>query len=712
VKSSRIASLIGSLLFLIVTFEIGNQARAYNYDARGNRTGQGPTVTHQVNGLDQIRQRTITNREYGLLGTVNPQAQLKLFHPLASPTGEVMYVNPETGDFGGWWTVPSNYLNGQGGRIDLTVRGTIAGAGVDGTDAVAETDLHLPLAPALEALAYDGAGRLKEDAFWTYNWDGAGRLTTMYRKGNMMPEPGMSSDSVSFSYDADNRRTYKNRSIFYLDGRLRTITSQVLWSGSLPIMEDYSDSEGASGRRWYHWGPDLSGTRDGAGGIGGLVAIIDERDETPVRTLLPVQDGLGNITAVIDQADGRVVARFDYGPFGEPLGEWGEVDVCPFRWQTYWYDSESQHYYKRHRYYDPRLGRWLSRDPIGEEGGFNLYAYCGNDPVNRHDPLGLSDLWTERQRAQRAWVHAMDYGTPEELAAAEAAMTILPGDPRLSPIPTSQQVLMNIAGGLIGPSKADEALSPAQPLGSGFGHQASLYGWSFYNSYAQFVSLGSDPSRLFTGEQSFSANAIGEQYMRNFTYVERSAADFNSFVASMVAPSAAGKVGEFAQGSFCALRNFNARLDWSPVFAPYRSSYANTGIPLPGLPRFRMMRFLDWSPGHPITKLTTEGAYPSWSTIRSRYWQNRILADPGGFGPANRAIMQKGFAPKARVIVRDRATGRVYERLVEKELHHAGGNRGIPGFDEPIDLREVWPWEHELLFPIGRQLDYDFLRFL
>jgi hypothetical protein len=40
-------------------------------------------------------------------------------------------------------------------------------------------------------------------------------------------------------------------------------------------------------------------------------------------------------------------------------------------------------------YYDPRLGRWLTRDPIREEGGINLYAYCGNDPVNRHDPLGL-----------------------------------------------------------------------------------------------------------------------------------------------------------------------------------------------------------------------------------------------------------------------------------------------------------------------------------
>jgi hypothetical protein len=40
-------------------------------------------------------------------------------------------------------------------------------------------------------------------------------------------------------------------------------------------------------------------------------------------------------------------------------------------------------------HYNPQLGRWLSRDPMGEAGGFNLYAYCGNDPVNGHDPLGL-----------------------------------------------------------------------------------------------------------------------------------------------------------------------------------------------------------------------------------------------------------------------------------------------------------------------------------
>jgi RHS repeat-associated protein len=128
-----------------------------------------------------------------------------------------------------------------------------------------------------------------------------------------------------------------------------------------------------------------------------LVAILEENATGGIaRTLLPVSDGLGSVTVVIDQATGQPVARFDFGPFGEPLGESGETWVCPFRWQTKWYDAESQQYYFGYRYYDPRLGRWLSRDPIRESGGFNLYAYCGNDPVNRHDPLGLDDkMWTD-----------------------------------------------------------------------------------------------------------------------------------------------------------------------------------------------------------------------------------------------------------------------------------------------------------------------------
>ncbi|RYG02100.1 MAG: RHS repeat-associated core domain-containing protein, partial [Chitinophagaceae bacterium] len=57
----------------------------------------------------------------------------------------------------------------------------------------------------------------------------------------------------------------------------------------------------------------------------------------------------------------------------------------------YYTDNETGYIYCTFRYYDPSVGRWLSRDPIGLDGGQqNLYAYCGGDPVNEIDPIGLT----------------------------------------------------------------------------------------------------------------------------------------------------------------------------------------------------------------------------------------------------------------------------------------------------------------------------------
>jgi RHS repeat-associated protein len=53
------------------------------------------------------------------------------------------------------------------------------------------------------------------------------------------------------------------------------------------------------------------------------------------------------------------------------------------------YHAQSGLYLTKYRFYDPQTGRWLSRDPIEEEGGFNLYGYVGGNPVSFVDPLGL-----------------------------------------------------------------------------------------------------------------------------------------------------------------------------------------------------------------------------------------------------------------------------------------------------------------------------------
>ena len=59
-------------------------------------------------------------------------------------------------------------------------------------------------------------------------------------------------------------------------------------------------------------------------------------------------------------------------------------------------------YYCQNRYYDPANGRWLTRDPIGYEGGINLYGYCGGGPVGAVDPWGLK-LWSPYK-----WIYTGD----------------------------------------------------------------------------------------------------------------------------------------------------------------------------------------------------------------------------------------------------------------------------------------------------------------
>jgi len=79
--------------------------------------------------------------------------------------------------------------------------------------------------------------------------------------------------------------------------------------------------------------------------------------------------------------------------FRKPIGATGPVAlVNPFRFSTKYCDDETGHYYYGYRYYSTTTGRWLSRDPIGESGGLNLFAFCGNDPANNADPLGLDNI--------------------------------------------------------------------------------------------------------------------------------------------------------------------------------------------------------------------------------------------------------------------------------------------------------------------------------
>ena len=146
--------------------------------------------------------------------------------------------------------------------------------------------------------------------------------------------------------------------------------------------------------RSYVWGLDLSETLDGAGGVGGLLWI--RMASGPASgTHFVTYDGNGNVWQLVSASTGTETARYEYGPFGEPLRASGPQAANPFRFSTKYQDDETGLLYYGHRYYAPSTGRWPNRDPLGELGGVNLYGFVANDPITTIDALGLKQykIW-------------------------------------------------------------------------------------------------------------------------------------------------------------------------------------------------------------------------------------------------------------------------------------------------------------------------------
>jgi RHS repeat-associated protein len=102
-------------------------------------------------------------------------------------------------------------------------------------------------------------------------------------------------------------------------------------------------------------------------------------------------DGNGNVVLLVDRSSGATTARYEYGPFGEPLRATGtQAAGNSIRFSSKYTDSQTGFLYYGYRYYNPTTGRWLSRDPIAEEGGVNLCGFVANTPVNAVDVLGLA----------------------------------------------------------------------------------------------------------------------------------------------------------------------------------------------------------------------------------------------------------------------------------------------------------------------------------
>ena len=143
-------------------------------------------------------------------------------------------------------------------------------------------------------------------------------------------------------------------------------TKQFIWDGT-GIVEE-RDANNVTTRRYYAQG--------------------EQRITNGTATnFYYTRDHLGSIRELTD-GSGAVRARYDYDPFGVTTKVSGDLEA-DFGYTGHYRHAASGLYLAPYRAYDPTIGRWLSRDPIEEAGGLNLYGYVENNPLNLVDPLGL-----------------------------------------------------------------------------------------------------------------------------------------------------------------------------------------------------------------------------------------------------------------------------------------------------------------------------------
>jgi RHS repeat-associated protein len=349
----------------------------YVYDASGNHTRRtlisGAHAEYDIDELNRVRGQS----DYFASG------QMGRFDYAFDAMGRHRYEQRDWGTADGYQFDPRDQLTGYQRDGDLNMDGSVSAAfwnntglhydnngnrtQVTGNGAATYSVNSLNQygnVSNLGDLGYDPKGNLTSAAGWTYGYDAQNRLTTMQG-------PGM---TITQTYDPLNRVITRN---------VNGAVTQNVWEGWNLIEEHRPDW---SIQRCY-----LQGANQNE-----MVVAFDGGVYTKEWFW---QDGRGN-TSHITGDNAYLLERYTYDLSGAPkfYDEWGNE-----RWGGSVYDTrflfagsqylpETGLYDMRNRFYSPTLNRFLQTDPIGFAGdALNLYRYCGDDPVDRTDPMGLLD---------------------------------------------------------------------------------------------------------------------------------------------------------------------------------------------------------------------------------------------------------------------------------------------------------------------------------
>jgi RHS repeat-associated protein len=119
-----------------------------------------------------------------------------------------------------------------------------------------------------------------------------------------------------------------------------------------------------------------------------LLAKVDYEDYSPTAISYYLNDKLGT-PQIMTNENRQVIWEALYEPFGNAAVNSQSSRINNIRFPGQFLDAETGFHYNYHRYYDPKTGRYLSPDPIGQAGGINLFAYAKNNPVRFIDLMGL-----------------------------------------------------------------------------------------------------------------------------------------------------------------------------------------------------------------------------------------------------------------------------------------------------------------------------------